>query len=465
MGLSNPMENMSKGKPARLFPVLPDSRKEERATSILLAVFRAVPDFAKEVLAASGAPIGKRSELESYTEVSFKGERNSLRPDGLLSVSTRTGSWTALVESKVGRSELGVEQVEQYLDLAKERGIDAVITLSNQFTAVPSHHPLKVSKLKTRTVGLFHFSWLSILSTAIRLIENKLVTDREQAILLGELIRFLEDPASGVSASVRMSPDWREICELIHQNSPVKKNDSRAEAAVSDWFQLSRYLAIQLSVALGQPCSVWLPRKHISDPSERLREGVERLVSSSELTVDIEVPNAAGRISLTVSLLRKTLDLSVTVDTPRDVKQQRAAINFVLNQFRKHTPENVIARFNWPRRVPSTELPLSAAIDEENRKNLIPASTKELPASATLTRVIDLGGKLKTATGLPEVAEASLESFYKELMEGFRKWVASPPKFKHRVQEDESLETKANVESEPPPAYLPALPIYLGDFR
>ena len=465
MPTPNPLEGHSRGKPARLFPVLPDSRKEERATSILLAVFRAVPDFAKEVLAGSGAPIGKRSELETSTEVSFKGEKNALRPDGLISVTTRTGAWTALVESKVGRSDLGIEQIEQYLDLAKEQEINAVITISNQFTAVPSHHPVKVSKLKTRSVGLFHFSWLSILSTAIRLIENKLVTDREQAILLGELTRFLEDPSSGVSASVRMSSDWRDICELIHQNSPLKKNDERVEAAVSDWFQLGRYLAIQLSVALGQPCSVWLQRKHTSDPAERLRDGVEALVTKNELTVEIEIPNAAGRISLAVSLLRKTLDLSITVETPRDVKQQRAALNFVLNQFRKNPPENVIARFNWPRRTPATELPLSEAIEEENRKSLLPATTKELPTSATLARVIDLGGKLKTGAGLPEVAEHCLKDFYKDLVEGFKKWIPAPPKYKERPQEDEANQNEREIEPSQPERSPPILPIYLGDNR
>ena len=35
---------------ARLIPTLPESKKEERATSILLAAFRVVPAFAHEML-------------------------------------------------------------------------------------------------------------------------------------------------------------------------------------------------------------------------------------------------------------------------------------------------------------------------------------------------------------------------------------------------------------------------------
>ena len=57
MNVEQIKKNMLKGSPARLFPVLPESKKEERATSMLLSVFTMVPDFARAVLEEAGAPI------------------------------------------------------------------------------------------------------------------------------------------------------------------------------------------------------------------------------------------------------------------------------------------------------------------------------------------------------------------------------------------------------------------------
>lgn len=432
-------KSMVKGKRARLFPVLPESKKEEKATSILLAVFQAVPDLAREILSDAGAPIGKRSQITCFTEVSFKGSSPKSRPDGLIIISSSGKEWGALVETKVGRTDLTEQQIEEYMDLAKEQGFDAVITISNQFAALPSHHPIKVNKNKTRAVGLFHFSWLSIISRSILLIDSKTVEDAEQAYLLRELIRFLEDSASGISSAVRMSSDWRDTCDTVHQGTQLKKADSAVAEAVADWHQLVRYLSIQLSVKLGQPCNAWMPRAHANDPAVRLADDVGTLVTKNEVAAELDIPNAAGRVNVTVSLLRKTLDLSVNIDTPKDVKQQRAAINFVLAQFKNSTVEDLIVRVNWPRRVASTELPLQRALDEDSRKALIPENFKDLPSSIDLIRVVDLGVKLKTATGLPEVSEVEVTRFYQEAVQGLEKWVPKAP----RVRKAQSSDTAA----------------------
>ncbi|MEJ7655740.1 MAG: hypothetical protein WKF33_01775 [Thermoleophilaceae bacterium] len=45
------------------------------------------------------------------------------------------------MEVKTGAAELGEEQVSRYLDVAKQMGLDAVITISNQITASPAESP------------------------------------------------------------------------------------------------------------------------------------------------------------------------------------------------------------------------------------------------------------------------------------------------------------------------------------
>ena len=179
-----------------------------------------------------------------------------------------------------------------------------------------------------------------------------------------------------------------------------------------------------------------MPRAHTKDPAIRLSDDIGTLVTKNEVAAELDIPNAASRVKLTVSLLRKTLDLTVNIETPKDVKQQRAAINFVLSQFKKSTVDDLIVRVNWPRRVAATEMLLQPALDEESRKALIPENFKDLPSSVDLIRVIDLGTKLKTATGLPEIAEVEVTRFYQDAVQGLENWVPKAPKVRKAKNSD-----------------------------
>ena len=141
------------------------------------------------------APAGT---IESYIEVPFIWAEKKCFPDDLIRVRRRQRSWTALMEVKTGTNELDAAQLETYLDVAKEAGFDAVVTISNEIPAVTGMHPTKaVDKRKLRTVALHHHSWSHILADAVMQKEHRGVADPDQAWLLGELIRYLEHPRSG----------------------------------------------------------------------------------------------------------------------------------------------------------------------------------------------------------------------------------------------------------------------------
>ena len=159
------LDKMKSGELARLNPTVPDSKKEERATSILLATFRVVPEFARAMLADAGVTSSKRSRIECYTEVTFElpGSKKAVRPDGLIVIETGQTTWGALVESKTGTAVLKQEQCEDYLLLARDLGVDAV---RHNFAINVTQQCLRTIQLlfrraKARKVGLFHFSWLS----------------------------------------------------------------------------------------------------------------------------------------------------------------------------------------------------------------------------------------------------------------------------------------------------------------
>jgi hypothetical protein len=138
--ISEHVPNLMSGQLARLIPVVVDSKKEERATSTLLASFMVVPAFALRVFSQAGANLGVRSQIKCYTEVTFKtSDKDKVsRPDGLVVITNGKKVWTALIESKIGSAELSADQIEEYLMLARVHKIDALITISNQF-AIISH--------------------------------------------------------------------------------------------------------------------------------------------------------------------------------------------------------------------------------------------------------------------------------------------------------------------------------------
>jgi hypothetical protein len=123
---------------ARLIPTSgingPDEQ-ERRATSALLAVLSAVREYGRALLKPFGAPAGT---IETYIEVPFLLGDRKLYPDGLIRVSRGSKSWTALVEVKTAGNELATEQLENYLDIAREQGFQAVITISNEIPPSPA---------------------------------------------------------------------------------------------------------------------------------------------------------------------------------------------------------------------------------------------------------------------------------------------------------------------------------------
>ena len=112
---------LERGEKARLFPILSDTSKEGRTTSIVLACLAHVQEFGRAMLATVGQRLGVRAEIVCYTEICFKkGETpTSDRPDGLIVLKVGSREWKALVEAKVGNAELEQSQVERYLELAR----------------------------------------------------------------------------------------------------------------------------------------------------------------------------------------------------------------------------------------------------------------------------------------------------------------------------------------------------------
>lgn len=439
--MSEIISKLTSGQLARLIPTVADSKKEERATSSLLASFMVVPSFAMSVLSDAGASIGKRSKVTCYTEVVFKSldKGKGPRPDGLIMINNGSKVWTALIESKIGNSELTNEQVEEYLSLAKQYKINAVITISNQFATTPTHHPLTISKAKTRSVELYHFSWLSLKSKAILLTGEKGIEDPEQAYILSELVRYLDHDSSGISALNKMPAQWKELCSSVQNGVTLNKHADYLTDSVSGWHQLLRHLSLNLSMAIGQPVDISLSRQREKDSDLNFSEDCVYLSKESSLKADFNIPNAASKLTLSADVLRKVINISMKLEAPKDKSRATASINWLSRQLKGTIQENLSIKAYWPKRIPQTMATLESVL--ENPNILIPPNVKELPTYLEVVRVIDLGARFKGAKTFVEDISVQFPKFYHDAGQLLTKWVAQAPKIKETETEDTSIPT------------------------
>ena len=273
---------------ARLIPTSGINGQEEaerRATSAVLAVLGSVREFGRAVLKPLGAPGGK---VETFIEVPFKFGEQTVYPDGLIPVTRGSTTWTALVEVKTGSAELQREQLECYLDVARDNGFQAVLTISNQISPTPGVDPVTVDGRKTRRVELHHLSWPSVLTTAVQQRVHRGVSDPDQAWILAELIRYLEHPKSGAFDFSDMGPAWVPIREAVAAGT-LRGNDKGLPECISRSDQLLRFLSLRLGRELGAHVHVHLSRREAFDAKLRMNRQCVGLVEDGTLSGSIRI--------------------------------------------------------------------------------------------------------------------------------------------------------------------------------
>lgn len=154
------------------------------------------------------------------------------------------------VEAKTGRNDLQAEQLENYLEVAKRAGFQALLTISNETPPAAGLHPTKVDRRKLRQVQLHHMAWSEVLSLAVLEKEHRGVADPDQAYILGELIRYLEHPRSGALEFEDMGASWVSVRNAVSDGTLRANNGAAAEVA-GRFDALLRYAALQLSTVLA----------------------------------------------------------------------------------------------------------------------------------------------------------------------------------------------------------------------
>lgn len=422
---------------ARLIPtsgINGADEQERRATSALLAVMSTVKEFGRAIIGPLGAPVGA---VECFIEVPFDLNGKRIFPDGLIRAKRGAKSWTALVEVKTGVNELKREQLENYLDVAREHGFDALLTISNELPAALGTHPTEVDGRKLRSVKLHHMSWAEVLSHAVLQKEFRGVADPEQAWILGELIRYLEHPKSGALEFNDMGPNWVSVRDAVTART-LRKSDKGAAEVAARFDALIRFSALKLGQRLGTEVTQVLTRSQLADPASRTAALAERLVTDGVLHAEIAIPNAVSPLAVHADLRSGQLTCSFTLAAPAEGRAT-TRVNWLVRQL-KDAPDTLrIEAFAARQRASTAEL---LRVVREDASRMISDPTKELK-SFTVAQMHPLGAKRGVGRGafIDSVLDGVTTS-YEVIGQQLKAWSATPP----RLRSEDEVEVEPRVD-------------------
>lgn len=417
------------GEYARLFPALSEKGKEGRAASIFLACVSHIPEFANELLLPLGRPIGKRSSVVALTEVKFPSADKD-RPDGLIAVRTGNTFWTCLLEFKVG-GVLEQSQVERYLRLSKENGIDAVLTISNDIVPTPDVSPVSVDGRLTRTTKLFHVSWKQILAHLQLLVANDSIADLDHRMITREFIRFLTHPSTGIKGYEQMPPEWGDIVDACRDRKALRKTGNDELAVANGWIQEERELAFILSETTNSLAQVYRSNAEKSSHQAIIDRHLGSLVNHGLLATWITVRGVAAPIHVELDLQSRSSRVSMELQAPRDKAQAKACVTWLSRQLNLEDVSGIDIEADWKGRRQTSHATLSAIV--EDPYSIIEDRSAGLPTRFRVVSKQEMQRKFSSRRGVIDSIEDEVREFYKRIGQHLTAWVAPPPKSHDRT--------------------------------
>jgi hypothetical protein len=348
--------------------------------------------------------------------------------------------WRCLVEVKTGTAQLQSEQINRYLDWARENRLDGVLTISNQITASPTDSPVSIDGRKLRTTRLHHLSWWRILTEAIVAHRHRGVSDPDQAWLLGELIAYLDDERSGASGFQDMGESWVKVRNGAGDGT-LRASDQAVRDVAERWEQFIEYLCLGLGQDLGRDVRAVRPRKQTT--AARLDANAAALADGGIVEAAIRVPDAVGPLVVQADLRTRKVITSVAVEAPGDGRPA-TRVNWLLRQL-KDAPEGLLVEVSFANTKATTAGLLSIAKNDP-QSLLLANDPKRAPRAFRLALSRPMGtkrGKGERSFVLETRKQAI--GFYRDLVQNLRQWRAAPPKLP-----DEAEEAPEAPDAEPP---------------
>lgn len=297
-------------KKARLFPI-GNTIDEVQTTSIFLSSLAAVKEYREELFSAIGITKIKNRNISLHVFTEIYNDGKTERPDGLIVLTSGKNNpvieWICYVEVKVKNNYLDLSQVERYLEHAKNIGIEALITISNEITTTPFDSPLEIKK--TKGIDIFHWSWTYLKVMSTRLLRTNMVTDEDHIYILQELRRYF-NAHKNIFNVTNMGIEWRDSVQSIHETDINKKIPENIINNVVDAY-IQEEMDVALQLTDNTPYYVNLLTKKSETRSEILAKELQvSRCMTSEYYVNEDKNN---NFKVIVDLTRKNITCSCIV--------------------------------------------------------------------------------------------------------------------------------------------------------
>jgi hypothetical protein len=261
---------------------------------------------------------------------------------------------------------------------------------------------------------------------------NQAVADPDQAWILAEFVRYLENPKSGAWDFDDMGPDWVSVRNAAGLQT-LRASDKETLGVVARFDQLLAFSGMELSRRLGANVQQRLSRKERTDPATRVQDQAIKLAKTGQLNGSLVVPNTAAPIDILVDLRANRVDCSATVQAPSEGRTA-TRINWLLRQL-KDAPKDLMITASAARaRDSGPSHPLHTLA--ENPMLLVENPQADIK-SFTLTLCRAAGGKRGQGKGSFVSSVTDLvDRFYAEVLLNLKVWSAPPPRPKSPPRED-----------------------------
>jgi len=423
---------------ARLIPFYKPG-DEMALTSIFLSALRLIKEFRYQIFQTIG--LSRSNEIRIYTEAEFV-LFDKKRIDGLILVIRANKIIDAVIlEVKNKNNELNESQILNYLQIAREYGIQKLLTISNQFVSFPTQSPLNIKTPKQ--VSTFHLSWSFILTIArILLAENdNNIDDADQVEIMREIIDYFESVDSGILGFTQMKPGWTELTQKANAGTALKLSDSFVDETVSSWLQEERDMALILSRELGLLVKSG-HRKFKNDLSARIKYEKKELITKCLLESILQIDGAASPLEIRAYFDRKNIEMSSMLSAPLD-KKTRGRISWIKNQLRQAERKNpdlftilkpeLFIEIN----IKFVKDPIRLHLDElDSVFELI--GTREIK-SFNLLFLKNLGRRFESRKVVVQIIEKMLIHYYQGILQHLKRWEKPAPQIAKEPENGEPI--------------------------
>ncbi len=311
--------------------------------------------------------------------------------------------------------------------MAKLNNVDALITISNEFTVLPTHHPITLSKSELKGISVYHWSWYSAVTHAFLTEASAEFDNPTQKYILREFLRYFGHDSVGVREISQMNAEWRDVVQDALSGAPLTKTSEPVQNTVSTWHQESRNICLIMSRELGVHIPLEIPGKYRNDPSVRMKDDAEKLAKELELSCTLKIPAAVSSLIIVAGLLPRSISCTMGIDAIQDRKSIQAQVNWLLNQIKESEGKNIYIRA-WHKNARQSQQVSLSILRDNSLALIVPGKDKILFSRFEVAMIVDLAGKFAGSKTFIQYIEKMVPDFYAEIGQRLRAWVAPAPK-------------------------------------